>query len=541
MQSISDPQALTNVTLWSTEQIKSEKLKKYYENNRSDRTHDDNERAKALRHVLDWMSQCFVQLGHGDVVSASAVPNHDSRSITILLVNNNCAIPEQAEMMTANFVSWNEKIQGPSGRNLSSIKESFLKGISQTCWLRFARRCTLLKESGSKNYIRDLYQTWRKLDNLGSTDSLGTPVELRDAAEACYGSRGKTRDTVKKYLEDLMDMTYQIETISDTETAKSNFFLMALCRASYVAASPYMRIMHPKRIATVTMFDKLRNFVIKLETRIKKIARYATGAEKYIIQGLPLLKQIAQTNVSNKLQKLEVKFKWIPDESKNKDVAIDDKPEVERLSVTTWFDTQLSDVVKSLGPDVISKSSATVKAEIHTGVSKLKGSRENVVFNNRFHCEITMILYLLTHDIKAKYNVIGVSKLSCSACSSFIKFLERTPETYWDLSGTSSKSHHQWRLPVEDLFIPKIMPPTAAPPPIHKLQELIKNAKESFMDDIHNDFKSALKRRVISTATKARAGSDSSTGSRWVLFDDEDWEVIPEFSEAIKKAVNIIV
>lgn len=544
MQSISDPQALTNVTLCSTESIKSDKLVKYYANERSDRTNDENKRAKTLRHILDWVSQCFVQFKQGDVVAASAVPDPASRSVTILLVNNNCAIPMQANNMTNNFVKWNENIQKVSGKNLTSANESFLAGISTTCWARFSRRCTLLKESGSKNNIIELYAAWKELDKTRRTNMLDTPDALRAAAKACYGSPGKTRDTVKKYLSDLMAMTHKVGLVDDA--GKSNFFLQALCRASYIAASPYMRFMHPKRIATVSISDNLRKFLSKAHNRIKKIARYATGAEKYIIQGLPFLKQIVGIGGGHIQQQLEIRLKWIPDETINNEVAIEEKKKVERSSVMTWFDGQLNEVVKSVGPNAI-KNSETVKAEISTGMTKLKNDKEHIVFDNRFHCEITMIIYLQTHDIKVMYNVIGVSKLSCSACSSFIKFLEWKPETYWDLSGTSSKSHHQWRLPVANLFIPKIMPPTAAPqqntpptkPPKHKLDEMVENAKKLFIEDIQNEFKSVLQRRVTSTATKARAGSDSSTGSKWVLFDDDDWEVIPEFSEAIRDAINI--
>lgn len=467
-----------------------------------------------------------------------------SGKITVLVVNNNLRSPTLAdkEKMTNNFIAWNSAIQeapeeGQSSVTLLEKRDTFLGGLTTTCWDKIAYRIQKIIELDSdgkktmKTYEKLVAQMEQATDNRAPT--IDPPTVLTEAAIKLYKSPKAVNKVIKKYLEDLIKMDYK----SIADNGRKRFFLVALSRASLIASAPLLHDMHPNTIKFMKVSNYLASFAIRLQSSIKKLARYVTGAEKYVTQAFPLFKKLAQADGHNN-GRLQFEVVWLQDLN-NKSLK-NDESQMPPLTVTNWFEGQVNELKtdRSISSNINQNSVKKVKDELVKGMENLKNKQGTVAFNNKIHCEIAMIYYLETYNIEIAYKVIGVSKLMCWPCDVFIKHFEAAgnSKVIWDLSGTSSTAHHQWRIPVANLF--EAPPPPSGVPrvPRHPLQDKVNAAMSEFRKEMVNEFKSVLQRRITGNETRARTYSDSSAGSKWILSDDD--RVIPEFSAATMAEVN---
>lgn len=511
----------------------------YYKHYREEWTSEENEEANLLLQTYNWISTCFVQKKEGDVVAVTSLPS--SGKITVLVVNNNLSSPSDTDKknMTENFIEWNRAIQevpdeGQTSVGLLAKRDTFLEGLTKTCWEKISHRIQKIIELDNKHTMNTYKILVENLEKAKKgAPAIDPPTALTEAARKLYSNPKAVNSVLEKYLQDLINMDCR----AIGEAGRKRFFLLALSRAALIASAPILHDMHPTVIQFVKMSNFLKSFATRLQSYIKKLARYVTGAEKYVTQAFPLFKKLAQADGHNN-GRLLFEVVWLQDLN-NKSLK-NDESQMQPLTVTNWFEGQVN-VLKtdrSISSNINQNGVKKVKDELVKGMEDLKNRQGIVAFNNKIHCEIAMIYYLETYNIEIAYKVIGVSKLMCWPCDVFIKHFEAAgnSKVIWDLSGTSSTAHHQWRIPVANLFEAPPSPSGVPRVPHHPLQDKVNAAMKEFRKEMVNEFKSVLQRRITGNETRARTYSDSSAGSKWILSDDD--RVIPEFSAATMAEVN---
>ena len=179
---------------------------------------------------------------------------------------------------------------------------------------------------------------------------------------------------------------------------------------------------------------------MRLRRRLWRVASYLTQLNAFARFGLPFIKNILEKDGREFAGGGPgIEIVWVGDES---GVLPDNHGHaVEMILPPMGFLNKLFDKFDYLAEG--EKKAPEILLDTLTdigGLWAISGSIKPIL-----HCEIQLILYLQTNNIRIQDNAIGCSKLMCWACVE--KANKERGRNAWVLSGTSEKPHYAWLIP----------------------------------------------------------------------------------------------
>lgn len=519
-----------------------------------------------LLNILNWVTQVFVIGAQGDVVSAdlTKAPKR-KRTLIIYLSHNNPTVSPEKKLATMQFKTLTAQIisdmascavANPVKKEFEMLRwrDEILKHLTSTVWVRITRRIEMIKqcfpkkkgkEDADLEELNSIIDKWAEKRAVNPNNA--SPDWIQEERKHIFKGKMekvvKTKDIIKKWILDLVRMFENMQRTVDSQ--KDNTFHRALCRASCLISSPFMTDMEDERRRTLlNLSNKQESLIDKLHRRIWKLFRYITGAEAYILIGIPFFKELFSETETN----LTVDFKWILNEGLNPTkkslvyVVTETEQEYEAWQTSMVEKAQNDEKIKNnIDASLLEHLKSTCK---QLGLAKIHSNNKLITFNNTIHCEVNLILFSLTNGIEPEFSAIGVSKLMCWTCTHFVKLFEDITGRYWNISGTSGRYHFQWLLPVADLFNPPSAPGLVIGRPPNPLIGQVATANKSLTEKVEEELLTILKASIQPetgfTRGHIRSRSDSSTGSSFTITANGPNETPhrPYFSPGIVLMIN---
>lgn len=534
-QAPSNEQLELNNTLFmaSTIQRHAPSLKTKRENkNYISASTQDKEKIDKLLNILNWISQCFVLYPQGDVVATELERNVAKGEVLILLSQNDLDVDDTKNLATMNFRTLTTNIiddmvkcRIKSNRkrfNMLQWRDTILSHLVEVAWPRMRQRFQMITEIKSKLFdIETIFN--RMIDHWHTAIPAGEgreyPEWIKNAAMSVYGDSNEVVEVTKKWFRDLINMGEEFNRTNVKQDVRLETFEKALCRISFILDSPFMIDMKDQMHRLQYGFKNDQDYFIdKVYRRLWKLFRYFTGSEAYVDIALPFFEDLA--GVKNSSKTLKVNFKWIfvnmLDLDTKRSISFEEKETSQQLEI--WLEQKLDNVLNepTIKLDIDAKRLENTKEVCNMKIQneKVKDKDSNIIFRNKIHCEVNLIIYSIVNRINVEGKAIGVSKLMCWSCTHFVAFFEESTGEYWNISGTSGKFHHQWCQPVAGLFKPQRNSPL--------LKQPVEDAVADVMVKAGEEFKEILKRNIqkvrMFTAGHKRSFSDSSVGVAFTIY-----------------------
>lgn len=410
---------------------------------------------KALLTLLDWLAQCFVSGARGDVIAAAIALI--TGSPTLYISNNSCKLAGSKikelkssieNLVTESFHSYQEgKLKTEESKR--HAQNNFL---IQTCTYSWPRVIAKLKKAqyssedmtdkgvtGVKTNFERIYKLWHnKLHNIPIPED--GKIELPEAQKNT-----------------LANLSYQLVQLCEEEIPQIGdieeriYFLNKAIQIgiAILNSSIMLHISDAEKRRSIGLSKEDVGFLGKLYRRLTRIIKFQAEVLRFLNEGLKTIVEIWNRRTNKAEQdkfSLNVVFVF---EAKNQGF----QRNVLHYRKTTVTSTKFYTVIKTIRDEAIKDipdKSPQVLSQLDKKLRQL--TDDGLVYEARYHCETTLVLFLSMNGITVERNVIGVSKYMCWSCTKFFGKLETLTKTRWLLSGSSGKSHHAWKYPTAALF-----------------------------------------------------------------------------------------
>lgn len=128
-------------------------------------------------------------------------------------------------------------------------------------------------------------------------------------------------------------------------------------------------------------------------------------------------------------------------------------PETKKVPITLpRTEAELQSIVRAMYESIKPKiTKRLIDMQVEELSKFLEINRKNNPYQGVVHCECALVAYLENplHKLPGQFNYIGVSKLSCGACHSWLMAFNSTrhDDLKYYTAGTHGKWYHPWAIP----------------------------------------------------------------------------------------------
>lgn len=394
---------------------------------------------KILLTILNWIASCFVTEPVGEVV-ATAVSAEEGH-ITFYIASNRGRPREEDKEQGETFMQLVRYTIGLT--DISLITRQLLFIISPSIYRRFARKVNLIlnidaPEVSVQDRFNAIVDRWAEGGNM-EDDEHFLSHSKSDFAEDIDGN-----ERLKRVFDHIVSTAteYSKDSPTDVEICRSRIadFTVEVAALLHTKFSKSFDNLGGQNGNPIHRCEQDFIWILRLERRLLRVARYLTGAIVFARIGLPFIRDVLGANGTRTFQHggPGVEIVWVgeqpgvlpPNHGCDVEMKLPPMTTLDRLFDLYGYEATDAEIPLETMKDI---------EELWSHPGSIKPC---------LHCELQMILFLQKSNIEVKENAIGNNKLMCYACN---KYMEKTWWDRWVLSGTSGKPHNGWLVPPSDL------------------------------------------------------------------------------------------